>query len=110
MEASANLVSDIPAESSTPAKEAQKPEETPKMFSKMFKKKTGLFSPESETNVVTAGVVIVSTVKTDSEKSVSTSSDKCSTLHFCSSKFSHCCLFSKNAHLFYTLMCLFYLS
>lgn len=61
----------IPAESSTPAKDTPKAE-TPSMFNKMFKKKTGPVSPASEANVA-AEVVIVPEVQTDSQKSVSTS-------------------------------------
>ncbi|XP_053499463.1 breast carcinoma-amplified sequence 1 isoform X3 [Ictalurus furcatus] len=58
----------IPAESSTPAKDTQKQAETPSVFNKMFKKKTGPVSPASEANVV-AEVVIVPEVQTDSQKS-----------------------------------------
>ncbi|XP_053542281.1 breast carcinoma-amplified sequence 1 isoform X3 [Ictalurus punctatus] len=57
----------IPAESSTPAKDTPKAE-TPSMFNKMFKKKTGPVSPASEANVA-AEVVIVPEVQTDSQKS-----------------------------------------
>ncbi|MCI4387611.1 hypothetical protein PGIGA_G00076200 [Pangasianodon gigas] len=53
----------LPAESSTPAKDAPK-----QVFSKMFKKKTGLVLPSSEANVA-AEVQIVPAVETESQKS-----------------------------------------
>ncbi|KAF4078651.1 hypothetical protein AMELA_G00201640 [Ameiurus melas] len=60
-----------PAESSTPAKDTPKQAETPSMFNKMFKKKTGPVSPASEANVA-AEVVIVPEVQTDSKTSKAT--------------------------------------
>lgn len=63
----------LPAQSSTPAKDIPKQTESPSVFAKMFQKKNGLVSPVSEANVA-AEVAIVSTVHTESEKSVSTSS------------------------------------
>ncbi|MCJ8741856.1 hypothetical protein PDJAM_G00075540 [Pangasius djambal] len=62
----------IPAESSTPAKDAPKQAETPTVFSKMFKKKTGPVSAASEANVA-AEVQIVPAVETESQKSKPTS-------------------------------------
>ncbi|GAA6111265.1 breast carcinoma-amplified sequence 1 isoform X1 [Tachysurus ichikawai] len=57
-----------PAESSTPAKDAPKQLDTPSMFNKMFKKKTGPVSPASEPNTA-ADAQIVPAVQTESQKS-----------------------------------------
>ncbi|KAK2825098.1 hypothetical protein Q7C36_019025 [Tachysurus vachellii] len=57
-----------PAESSTPANDSPKQVDTPSMFNKMFKKKTGPVSPTSEANTG-AEAQIVPAVQTESQKS-----------------------------------------
>ncbi|XP_058266661.1 breast carcinoma-amplified sequence 1 isoform X7 [Hemibagrus wyckioides] len=58
----------ITAESSTPAKDAPKQPNTPSMFNKMFKKKTGPVPPASEVNTA-AEALIIAAVEAESQKS-----------------------------------------
>ncbi|KAK3519003.1 hypothetical protein QTP70_016183, partial [Hemibagrus guttatus] len=58
----------ITADSSTPAKDAPKQPNTPSMFNKMFKKKTGPVPPASEANTATEALIIAA-VETESQKS-----------------------------------------